>query len=81
MSTPQAKLFGQHWVVHRTGDTVYYDPSYGTTCTGPADFTTQAVDAWHRWWVPPPPPPPPASWRWATAGSVGATVTFTDLTW
>ena len=73
MSTPQAKLFAQHWLVHRTGDAVCYDPSYGTTCSGPEGFSAQGVDAWERWWG--------GSWHWATAASVGATVTFTDLAW
>jgi len=50
--TPQCKLFFWHWLVHRTGDLTWYDPSYGRTATGEnqdaaeADFTTDTVDAW-----------------------------------
>jgi hypothetical protein len=72
MSTPRAKLFAQHWIVHRTGDATYYDPSYGTTTTGAQDYTAQAVDAWRS----------SASGRWAKATSLpGATLVFTDLGW
>ena len=46
MTTPKAKRFGQHFIVHPTGSATYYDPSYGVTTTGEGDFTTQAIDAW-----------------------------------
>jgi hypothetical protein len=44
MATPQLKLFLQHFVVHVGG--TYYDPSYGVTTTGAADYSGRAVAAW-----------------------------------
>ncbi len=46
MATPSAKRFNLHWIVHRTGDATYHDPSYGTTATGNDDFTNNAIAAW-----------------------------------
>jgi hypothetical protein len=72
MSTPQAKLFGVHYIVHRTGDATYYDPSYGITASGYAQFTTSAVDAWERHNGGP--------WREASS-QPSVEVTFTDQNW
>jgi hypothetical protein len=43
MVTPQAKLFGLHYIIKAGG--TYYDPSYGVTTTGEADYSGKAVDA------------------------------------
>lgn len=44
MDTPKAKLFQNHWLVHRG---IYYDPSYGKTTTGNTAFNANIV-AWER---------------------------------
>ena len=49
MATPAAKLFDKHFLIHRTGDETYYDPSYGTTTSGPSAFTSDSVDAWENY--------------------------------
>jgi len=81
-ATPYHKLFSQHWMVHRTGDATYYDPSYGTTTTGPADFTTSAIDAWGAWYYDPNPTPAHYDFQWRKESSTPSVdVTFTDLDW
>ena len=43
---PKAKLFEQHFIVHDTTGAIYYDPSYGVTTTGEADYTLRAIDGY-----------------------------------
>jgi len=43
---PYAKLFSRHFIVHRSGDIDYYDPSYGVAAAGADAYTQSAVDAW-----------------------------------
>jgi len=45
-STPSYKLFARHFIVHRTADSTYYDPSYGSTTTSASSYTTSGIDAW-----------------------------------
>lgn len=74
MATPYAKLFSQHFIVHRTGDATYYDPSYGVTTTGANDYTTQAIDAWQDWVN--------EAWHWRKVSSAPALdVMFSDENW
>ncbi len=70
MATPYAKIFGLHYIVHRTGDATYYDPSYGLTATGASNYTSQAVDAWGAlYWNPERPANenPQVQWRRRTS--------------
>lgn len=72
MTTPKAKLFERHWIVHRTGDATYYDPSYGVTTTSASNYTTAAIDAWRR----------SSDGHWRKRSVVPAMdVTFTDMGW
>ena len=74
MSTPRTKLFQQHFLVHRTGDATYYDPSYGVTTTGASDFTTHSVGAWEDWVS--------GAWHWRKVSSAPSVdVTFSDESW
>jgi len=74
-ATPKAKLFVLHYNVHRTGDSTYYDPSYGTTSAGPEEFTPPALHAWAQWMA--------GVLHWRTLGSDPTVdpvyVLFTDL--
>ena len=68
---PASKLFTRHYVyLYAGGDGLYYDPSYGVTYTGPADFVTKAVDAWGDGY-------PPSEVRWCKVGDLpNASVEF-----
>jgi hypothetical protein len=74
MATPNEKVFGVHWIVRRTDGSTYYDPSYGTTNTGAANFTANAVAAWEALVTG------AAHWRKVTS-SPSVDVTFTDYDW
>jgi hypothetical protein len=74
MQTPQRKFFQWHYIVHRTGDATYYDPSYGITTTGPEHFTTNAIAGWSKQIE--------GLWHWAKAREVPEVLpTFTDQDW
>jgi hypothetical protein len=45
MATPSEKRFYYHRIVHRGSGTEYYDPSYGITTTGDADYAPK-IDGW-----------------------------------
>jgi hypothetical protein len=64
---PQAKIFERHFVVHRGTGSEYYDPSYGVTTTGAADFTSN-IAFWRR----------SADARWRDATGSGLELIFTD---
>ena len=44
---PHSKIFVQHWIVHRTGAPIFYDPSYGVTTTGASAYT-DSIEVWSR---------------------------------
>jgi len=44
--TPSEKVFGSHFIVKQGTD--FYDPSYGVTYSGPADFQNKAVAGFAR---------------------------------
>lgn len=74
MGTPYAKLSGQHFIVHRTGNATYYGPSYGITTTGGDDYTTDGIEAWMDWIE--------GAWHWRKESSAPAVdVVFSDEDW
>jgi len=66
MQTPNANLFGNHWIVRRdtAGGVAYYDPSYGIQAPDAWTYTRNAIDGWGsadvngRWRSAPSFPPP-----------------------
>ena len=61
--TPAEKVFGVHYFEKLLLDNKYYDPSYGLTYTGDADFEGKAVKGYYVVIRPPSPSPgdpPPA---------------------
>jgi len=71
VDTPKLKGFQQHIIVHREDDTVWYDPSYGISATGPGDYTDKAIGAWER----------DSDNHWANADDVAVNVILTDYDW
>jgi hypothetical protein len=65
---PSAKLFSQHFIVHRGSGSEYYDPSYGTATTGAADYSGN-FDAWRR----------ASDVRWCKSDGLGLVVRFSDI--
>ncbi len=78
---PYEKLFALHYIVHRTGDGTYYDPSYGVTTTGASDYTPNA-DAWEALIYDPNRSPDPYQFQWRRRSSPPAVdVRFSDEDW
>jgi len=67
MTTPLAKLFIRHFIVHYGTGSNYYDPSYGVAYTGTIDFSTN-IGAWER----------TSDYHWCKGTGSGLHVTFTD---
>ncbi len=74
MTTPKAKLFSQHFIVHPSGTSTYYDPSYGMTTSGASSYTASAVDAWEDEIGG------ASHWR-QTSSNPAVDVVFTDESW
>lgn len=65
--TPAAKLFNQHFIVHRGTGSEYYDPSYGVTTTGSLTYSAN-INAWCR----------ASDLHWCEAAGTGFEVQFVD---
>ncbi len=64
---PLAKLFSQHFVVHRGSGSEYFDPSYGVTTTSSSSYSAN-IGAWMR----------TSDGHWRDAQASGLQVQFMD---